>query len=808
MVRSVLVAVRAESYVYDRPYSYYLPASETRAVCPGMRVLVPFGRGNRQVQALVLSCKDEDTAEGKKPVGAILDEAPVISEKDLKLVLWMRDKYFCTCFDAFRLCIPAGGDIRQEVLYTYNSEYDGKPLSEQSRAMPLLLFIRECKGDVSLAELVRHFGEDGLDQLLNELVRKKLVVSRQHALLHSQDKTVACARLSDEAVPQQRLTKGQAAVVDYLRGAGEAAIKEITYYTGASAATVKTLARRGIVELFDREVLRLSVPPPAGEQALPDPVLNGEQTAAYAPLCEKITANSPSAALLHGVTGSGKTLVYISLIRHCLRCGRQAIVLVPEIALTPQLLNLLYGYFGDRVAVLHSGLSAGARYDEWKRIRTGRADVVVGTRSAVFAPLGKIGLIVIDEEQESSYKSEQSPHYHARDVAKFRAVQHGALLLLASATPALESMYAARSGKYAYFRMENRFGGVTLPEVSFADMKAELKRGNETHISAPLAAAIRETVDAGEQCILFLNRRGASRYMLCRSCGYVPRCEACSVALTYHSANNRLMCHYCSRSVPVYEYCPQCGSGYISREGVGTQKIAEELSALFPDVGIIRMDADTTGGVHTHEALFDRFRREKVPILLGTQMIAKGLDFESVTLVGVIDGDQALNVPDFRANERAFSQITQVVGRAGRGGKQGRAVIQTYSPDNEILKLAAAQDYDRFYSEEIALRRALRYPPFCDLLRFLLTGIENSRVLAAARLLRDALATLLRAEDVLYDPAPAPVFKLNNKYRYQVAVKTEESKRVRDMVAEVVRRFMADRRFAGVTISAEFNPQN
>ncbi|PWL56073.1 MAG: primosomal protein N' [Clostridiales bacterium] len=808
MVRTVLVAVRAESYVYDRPYSYYLPASETRAVSAGMRALVPFGRGNRLVQALILSVRDEDTAEGKKPVGELLDEAPIISEKDLKLVLWMRDKYFCTCFDAFRLCIPAGSDIRQEVLYTYNREYDGKPLSEQSKALPLLLFIRERGGDVALAELSKRFGEDGLDDLLGELVKKKLLLSKQHALLHSQDKTVACARLADEAEPQKRLTKAQTAVVDFLRASGEAAVKEISYYTGASAATVKTLARRGLVELFDREVLRLSAPPPAAAELRPDPVLNAEQAAAYEPLCEKIAAKSPCAALLHGVTGSGKTLVYISLIRRCLRCGRQAVVLVPEIALTPQLLNLLYGYFGDRVAVLHSGLGAGERYDEWKRIRSGRADVVVGTRSAVFAPLSDIGLIVIDEEQEGSYKSEQSPRYHARDVAKFRAVQHGALLLLASATPALESMYAARSGKYAYFRLENRFGGVTLPEVSFADMKAELKRGNETHISAPLAAAIRETVDAGEQCILFLNRRGASRYMLCRSCGYVPRCEACSVALTYHSANHRLMCHYCSRSAPVYEYCPQCGSASISREGAGTQRIAEELAALFPGVGVIRMDADTTGGIHTHEALLERFRREKVPILLGTQMIAKGLDFDSVTLVGVIDGDQALNVPDFRANERAFSQLTQVVGRAGRGSRTGRAVIQTYSPDHEILRLAAAQDYDRFYAGEIAFRQALRYPPFCDLLCFRLAGIENSRVFAAARMLREAVAPFLCAEDTLYDPVPAPVFKLNNKYRYQVVLKTEESKRVRDMVSGVLRRCMADRRFTGIMISAEFNPQN
>lgn len=308
--------------------------------------------------------------------------------------------------------------------------------------------------------------------------------------------------------------------------------------------------------------------------------------------------------------------------------------------------------------------------------------------------------------------------------------------------------------------------------------------------------------------MLFLNRRGSSRYTICRSCGYVPHCEACSVSLTYHSANHRLMCHYCSRSIPVYEYCPQCGSAYISREGIGTQRIAEELQAMFPGVGIIRMDADTIGGTQTHEAVFRRFQEEKVPILLGTQMIAKGLDFDSVTLVGILDGDQALNVPDFRANERAFSQLTQVIGRSGRGEKPGRAIIQTYSPDHAILRLAAAQDYDRFYESEIAFRQAMHYPPFCDLLRFTLTGIENSRVFSAARILKEMLMTIVQPTDVLYDPTPSPVFKLNNKYRYQIVAKTVETRKIREAAADVLRRFLSDRRFTGISAAAEFNPQD
>ena len=806
MVKSVLVAVRAESYVYDRPYSYFIPSALTRPVLPGMRVLVPFGRGNRMVQAVVLSVKEDDTSEGKKPIGEVLDEAPLLSERDLKLVLWMRDKYFCTCFEAFRLCMPAGSDIRQEVRYQCG-DGDGKPLKEGHVALPILAYVREKGGEVSLAEIERQFGEDLAESSINTLVKKKWLVSREHALLTSRDKTVTYARLA-ENVAVGRLGKAQAAVVDFLRTNGEGAVKEICYYTGASAATVKTLAVRGVVELFEREVLRLQVPKQGTGGLLPDPTLNDEQAIAVAKLSVAIEEDAPSAALLHGVTGSGKTLVYISLIRHCLRQGKQAIILVPEIALTPQLLQRMYDYFGERVAVMHSGLGTGERYDAWKRVRAGLADVVVGTRSAIFAPLENLDLIIIDEEQESSYKSEQSPRYHARDIAKFRAVQHNALLLLGSATPSVESMHAAQSGKYTYLRMENRYGGVCLPQVTFADMKQELKNGNETHISAELREAIAANLAVGEQSILFLNRRGANRYVVCKNCGYVPQCDACSVAMTYHSANHRLMCHYCSRSIPVYEYCPQCGSGYITREGMGTQRIAEELEALFPGVEIIRMDADTTGGSHTHEALLTRFKEENVPILLGTQMIAKGLDFENVTLVGVIDGDQALNVPDFRAGERAFSQLTQVVGRAGRGQRTGRAVIQTYSPQNPLLLLAAEQDYDRFYEREIALRQTLGYPPFCDLLCFLLTGIENSRVMAAAHLLHRMLAPYCAPTDVLYEPAAAPIFKQNNKYRYQVILKTTETKTLRASVAAVIKAFMADRKTAGITVTAEFNPQS
>ncbi|MBR4941159.1 MAG: primosomal protein N' [Clostridia bacterium] len=806
MSKAVKVAVRADSYAYDKPYTYLVPQGSE--LLPGTRVLVPFGGGNRPVQAIVLDSGDYTPAPDGHQLKTVLrplDEKPVISEKDLKLLLWMRDKYFCTCYDALKAMIPVGLDFRTEITYrAVKPETATDPLPEKSRLRPLYSFILEADREVSEAELTRAFPDEDLGKKLDSLMRKKLLLSDRHEFRNVGDKKVKYVRLV--AVPEGvKLGSRQSEVIDFLSDGTEYSLREVTYYTGAAGATVNRLIKAGILASREAEVSRLEVKAVAPEKLLPDPRLSPNQLQAFSGLRDLANTCEPRAALLHGITGSGKTFVYIRLIREVINSGRKVIVMVPEIALTPQLLDRFTAYFGEKIAVVHSALSVGQRLDQWKRIRNGEADVVIGTRSAVFAPLDDIGLIIMDEEQEYTYRSEQSPKYHARDVAKYRAVQHNALLLMGSATPSVETMHAAANGRYSLFTLSERYGSAVLPEVIFSDMTQELRKGNGGMIGSVLASELERTFDRGNQAILFLNRRGNSRSLLCRSCGKTVKCPNCSVSLTYHSANNRLMCHYCGHSQKTVSFCPECQSADLTREGGGTQKAEAELSELFPGLGIIRMDADTTTGKESHEKLLTRFRDENVPMLLGTQMIAKGLDFPNVTLVGVIDADQLLNMPDFRASERAFSMITQAVGRAGRGASRGRAVIQTFDPDNAVLRAAASQDYNAFFKSEAAFRKAFRYPPFCELLVVELSGADNSRLYAAAAHISEELAGLL-GNDAVFPPAPAPIFKVNNKLRYRVIVKTEDTKPVRERVSSVIRGFMSKRIYNGIGISAVFNP--
>jgi len=537
--------------------------------------------------------------------------------------------------------------------------------------------------------------------------------------------------------------------------------------------------------------------------------LNEEQQRAFEGLSALAGSGEASGALLYGVTGSGKTQVYIRLIHEVLNAGRKALVLVPEIILTPQLLRIFTSHFGKKIAVLHSSLRAGERYDEWKRARNGEASVVIGTRSAVFAPLDNIGLIILDEEQETSYKSENVPRYHARDVAKYRCVQHKALLVLGSATPSVETMYRAEQGGLHLFSLKQRYNRRSLPQVILADMKEELRQGNDTSISSVLREELRLNLERGEQSILFLNRRGASRMVSCGECGEVPECPRCSVKLTYHSANGRLMCHHCGHTQTLPPCCPSCG-GILNFIGVGTQRVQEELETLFPSVEVLRMDTDTVSAAHPHEELLDRFRTKKIPILVGTQMVAKGLDFENVTLVGVVAPDLSLYVDDFRAAERTFSLLTQVVGRAGRGERQGRAVVQTYTPDNDVIRFAARQDYGRFYETEIQLRQLRQHPPFADVIIVTASGLDEGAVLRCCVRLRHALdAELSRiGRWRTLGPAPASVAKVNNRYRYRLTLTGKNSREARLLIAHLLRAAQQDKENRGVSVYADLDPYN
>ena len=592
-----------------------------------------------------------------------------------------------------------------------------------------------------------------------------------------------------------------------LSNLGQVSVKELCYFTGATPATVRRLEEKGFVALTDRPVLRCREIVPA---PLEGPlVLNEEQESCFRGLRDRMEGENPGVALLYGVTGSGKTSVYIRLIRECLEQGKSALLLVPEIALTPQLLGLMAAYFGNQVAVLHSSLPAGERYDQWKRVRSGEAKQVVGTRSAVFAPCTP-GLIILDEEQEHSYKSENTPRYPAREVAIWRGAKEGALVLLGSATPSIETMYRAKTGVYGLYTLHRRFNGKPLPRVEIVDMRRELELGNDGSLSIPLRQAMIDTEEAGKQTILLLNRRGASRALVCVDCRETPECPRCSIRLTYHSANDRLMCHYCGFSQPAPRRCPRCG-GPLKPIGTGTQRVQQELAELFPQMEALRMDADTVSAVNTHEKILERFQQERIPVLLGTQMVAKGLNLPQVTLVGVLDADLSLYAGGYRAGETTFNMLTQVVGRAGRGDTPGRAVIQTLAPEHQVIRLAAEQDYEGFYNLEIQLRRVQSAPPFGDYAIVTFLGQEENVVVAAAAKFRDSLRLTLERPDYAGErcaalgPAPCPVPKINYNFRYQLTLRCAMTKKLRSLLAWLLGKLAADKEFRSVSAFVDVN---
>ena len=739
------IAVSAATYWIDRPYDYLVPEELQGKAVPGVRVFVPFSRGNRRCEGIILAIADGSKFESLKPIQAVLDEKPVLTEKQLHLALFMRERFFCTVYDAVKAILPAG----------------------------------------------LWFKEDGSRRVNDRTVEMaRLLVSAEDA-----------AALADQ---KRRRSPQQANLLDMLCSFEALPSRELLLHSGASRQSLKALCKQELIGLYQREVYRRPAIPPEKREELP--TLNDEQLGAFEGISKLACSGKAGAALLFGVTGSGKTSVYIHLIRQQLNRGKSAVLLVPEIALTPQMIQTFSAHFGDEVAVLHSSLSMGERYDEWKRVKSGKAHLVIGTRSAVFAPVEDLGILIIDEEQEETYRSENAPRYHARDVAKYRCAKSQCLLLLASATPDLVSRYQAQIGNYGYFRLENRYNAKALPQVRIVDMKAELRRGNGGCISSFLREELQKNLEAGEQSILFINRRGTNKLISCGDCGYTYKCPRCSVSLTYHSQNRRLLCHYCGYSRRVDESCPDCG-GKLNYVGAGTQLVVEELEELFPGQPVLRMDTDSVTPVGSHELLFEKFRQEKIPFMVGTQMVTKGLNFENVTLVGVLSADQSLYAGDYRAGERTFSLITQVVGRSGRGEKPGRAVIQTFTPENETIQQAAGQDYDAFFASELELRRLQHTPPFSDLLAVTLSGQDEVRVIEAARFIKQRLESWegLRGAFVL-GPTPLAVVKVNNRYRYRVNITCHANKEIRAFLSQTVIECNTEKRFRGVSAFAENDP--
>ena len=808
------IAVSAANFAIDKPYSYAIPAG--MALQPGMRVIVPFGRGNRRCEGIVLELSEEE-ARGLKTVEERLDEYSVLSETMLRLAAFLRERYFCTFYDAARAMLPAGLWFRKKETFSLTGDDSWKTADiRQKDALALLQLLEQFGGEAPEEPLREAIGdEERFRKAVSYLSRKKWVDARQEFSRRASDKTEKMAELAvsvesamEYAAQRPKSAFMQKNVLELLCTVGRAPVKEILYYTGASMVTVKRLSDLGYVNLTEEPALRLrEILPTVAATPI---VLTDEQAAAFQGLSAQLDRENPGTALLYGVTGSGKTSIYLKLIQKTLDEGKSAILLVPEIALTPQLLGLVAAYFGDTTAILHSSLPMAERYDQWKRIRSGDARVVVGTRSAIFAPCRNLGLVILDEEQEHSYKSENAPRYAAKEVAIWRGYREGALVLLGSATPTVESMYRAKNGDYALYTLKNRFNGRELPNVDIVDMGEELRDGNDTSLSYPLQAALEETFQAGKQAILFLNRRGNSRALVCVDCRESPECPRCSARLTYHSANERLMCHYCGYSRPVPSLCPHCG-GPLKRVGVGIQKVEQELHDRFPNIQVERMDADTVTAVNTHEAILDRFRTEKIPVLLGTQMVAKGLNLPNVTLVGVLDGDMSLYAGSFRAAETTFDLLTQVVGRAGRGKAEGRAILQTLVPEHPVIRLAAMQDYDGFYDLESRLRQVQSLPPFGDCCQVTFSGPEEQRVLRAAAAYRAGLCAILAGEDyqdekcTVLGPAPCPVPKINFQYRYRLTLRCRLDRKMRLLVAHLLRQASQDKQNRGVSVYADAN---
>lgn len=802
MGQIVQVAVENTSYSFDMLYSYAVPQSLCGCIHQGMRVAVPFGRGNSRRIGLVFSVEDGGTEKLKELLFAV-DSEPCISDELLALCRWLRDNTFCTYFDAFRAILPPGLSFTLKSHYSVCDSFDGE-LSDSERAF--LEQLRAAEDNIARDEVISSRSDSG--RLLKALLEKGAVTECEELKRRVGDETVKLVRLAEpEEMP--KLTPKQKQVLQFVESSESASVKEICYACCVTAAVIKRLAEKGVLELYEQTVFRTEPTEDAAESPA-DIVFSERQQQVFDGLLELMNRPEPKCALLRGVTGSGKTSVFIRLINEAVKQGKSAMMLVPEISLTPQMVGKFRRLFGGTVAVLHSSLSLGERADEYRRIKTGRARIVIGTRSAVFAPVQDLGIIVIDEEGEGTYKSENAPRYHAREAAKQRCFHHNAFLLLASATPSLESYYNAKTGRYSLFQLDERYNNAVLPDVYMVDMRIEAQNGNHSAFSMPLIDEIQANLDRGEQSILLLNRRGYHTSVRCASCGAAAECPNCAVPLTYHKANGSVICHYCGFTQRLAQVCPKCGSKYMMMKGTGTQRIEDELSEIFPRARILRMDADTTSTKHAFENKFRAFADGEYDIIVGTQMIAKGLDFPNVTLVGVLKTDNSLYAGDFKAFERTFSLVTQVVGRSGRGGKKGRAMLQTFTPEHYVLNLAARQDYPAFYEEEIKLREAMLYPPFCDIVAVTFSALQDDSCGAAAQRFAEILKErhLLSGGRIplrILGPAKCAAAKINGRYRHRLIIKCRNSSALRSLIESSLRAAGQDSAFRNVGFFADMN---
>ena len=815
-------------YHVDVIYDYLVPPELADSIAIGRFVTAPFGMHNQLRLGLVTELRDRSAYKDLKYLYSLCPESVALGEEMLGLVAFLQSRTLCSAGDVVRAMVPAAALTKLTELYEVNPSITIDSDEIRSSDLFVYRYLQE-HGETSIKGLREKLGiraESGARRLARLGAINRRVILEEAG----EGKQETCWSLSISRDGARELMEGRAwegvkltsanhkNILSVLLGE-EAPIAQAELIAQASvtSAQIKALEKKGLIAGETRRVGRnpYTEAPYLGQTPQ---TLNEEQMAAFQTLERLALSGEAKAALLHGVTGSGKTRVMTALIDRLLAEGRGVIVLLPEIALTPQSVSIFCSRYGSRVAVIHSALSTGERYDAYCRIKRGEADVVIGTRSAVFAPVENLGAIIIDEEQEHTYKSDQNPKYHTKDVARFRCAHHKALMLLASATPSLESYKKAMEGVYTLVELRHRYSGAELPQVTVVDMRAEIKNGNTSELSEELLISVRETLERGEQCILFLNRRGYNRTVTCRSCGKPLTCPNCSVAMTYHTARwsyreGEMVCHWCGKKLPVPRECPDCHSEHLGHTGYGTQRIEEELGELFPNARILRMDADTTTSKTAYDRMLGKFRRGEADILLGTQMVTKGHDFPNVTLVGVLLADASLYLDDYRASERTFAMLTQVIGRAGRGDRAGRAIIQTNNPDSEVISLASAQDYPTFYQREARLRKLLCFPPACDVALLTVScALENELMLASKRLAEE-LESLRREEAyrevelVVFGPFEAPIYRVDNRYRMRMVIKCRLTRQTLDLFGDLMCRFQngcGNR----IRLSVDFNPSN
>lgn len=791
------IYINNSSFELDRPFSYLIPENLLEMVQIGSRVLVPFGAGNSKIEGYVVDFSDKSEIKNLKKIYSVVDSQPVFNRMLLELAYWMKDEYMCTLIDSLKCIIPSGTAIKTKKIISLNSNIALNvkgPLQ-----LKVINIIKDYGGVIDFDELKKLVGSN-IQTLVKNLTDKNVISIVEKLVQTTKDKTLKIVSLkisSDEArvysenLPQR--FSAQKKIIGILIDNELISSADLINFSQTSYSTLNSLYKKGFIDYGEIELSRDPYSNVTYAQSKPL-ILTYEQKLAFDKITESIGRGNNEKFLIKGVTGSGKTEIYLQTIDFAIKNGGQAIVLVPEIALTPQMVERFKSRFGEKVAVMHSRLSLGERYDQWKKVRDGEVDVVVGARSAIFAPFDKLKLIIIDEEHETSYKSESKPKYHAKVIAEKRSQLEGCTIVLGSATPSVETYFESTSGKYVLLELKNRVNNFDMPKVKIVDMRKELEDGNRSIFSKALFDELSINLENGQQSILFLNRRGYSTFVSCRACGYVVSCPNCNISLTYHSYNNVLMCHYCGHTQRNPSTCPSCSSKYIKYFGIGTQKVEMEIQKLFPNAKTLRMDVDTTSTKFAHQRILDSFKNDGVDILIGTQMIAKGLDFPNVTLVGVISADTSLNIDDYRAGERTFQLMTQVAGRSGRGQIKGRVVIQTYQPDNFSILTAQKHDYDLFYSEEIKIRKALNYPPFNDIVAIIISHNDNNKLKEISSNIYNDIKLAIDSKKItnnciIFEPTPAPLSKIKQLYRWRIIIKINNSEEIKSILSNIEKKY-------------------